>query len=72
MPNLFHRFNKRSIPTVAPKTPRETSVGAAGVPFLVLILEYDQLVIMGVYKLPSDVEEYLPATDCINIDTIAY
>lgn len=34
-----HNFSRRSVPKVAPKTPRETSVADAGVPFLVLILK---------------------------------
>lgn len=38
IPYLSHSFRRRSIPTVAPKIPRETSVGFAGDPFLVLIL----------------------------------
>ena len=36
--NLSQSFNNRSTPTVAPYIPRDTSVGLAGVPDLVLIL----------------------------------
>jgi hypothetical protein len=35
---LSQSFSNRSIPTVAPKMPREMSVGLAGVPVLVFIL----------------------------------
>lgn len=44
---LSHSLSRRSIPTVAPNTPREMSVGLAGAPVLVFSLEDQQHILGG-------------------------
>jgi hypothetical protein len=59
-------LRRRSMPIVAPKTPREMSVGFAGLPSFVLILGRQ---LVG--SLKNKVEKLLPAAHCIDIDAVS-
>lgn len=64
---LSHNFSSRSIPTVAPKMPRDTSVRSGIWPSSVLILLFDQSNIRIERKWLV-----IPSTDRVHIDPISY
>jgi hypothetical protein len=67
---LFHNFRSRSIPTVAPKMPRDISVRSGMWPSSVLILGNFQCQPHST-SLRQEVLA-LPATHCIHVDAISY
>lgn len=65
---LSHSFKSRSIPTVAPKMPRDISVRSGIWPSSVLIL----FLISLFFHTKNKKSSVLPATNCIDVDAISY
>jgi hypothetical protein len=70
MLNLSHNFRSLSIPTVAPKIPRDISVRSGMWPSSVLIL--GSVHFQPHFTSLRQQVLVLPATHCIHVDAIAY